>query len=234
MVHEQDNALFTPGSAVSDDGLEAVAEDGMPGTLAMFLEENAGVTHYISPGVWVIHTEADPIFTPGEPARGNGLEDIAEDGQPTTLADAIVAMTDIIDGGAFMETVDASTAPPAGPGEAYEFTFTASEGDRLSFVTMLVQSNDLFFAPSGEGLDLFDATGTALSGDVTAQITLWDAGTEVNQEPGVGADQVQRQTGPDTGEAENEPVREIDEVDDGFTYPAVSEVIRVTITPVSS
>lgn len=41
---------------------------------------------------------------------------------------------------------------PAFPGDAYEFTFTASSGDRLGFATMFVQSNDLFFATPPEGI----------------------------------------------------------------------------------
>ena len=55
---------------------------------------------------------------------------------------------------------------------------------------------------------------------------LWDAGTEVNEEPGVGLNQAPRQAGPNTGMTENGIVKM---VNDGYTYPAVSEVIRVTI-----
>ncbi len=60
---------------------------------------------------------------------------------------------------------------------------------------------------------------------------LWDAGTEVNQYPGAGLDQAPRQSDPDTAPVEGAP---IGLVDDGFTYPAVDEVIRVTITPAGS
>ncbi|UCC71927.1 MAG: spondin domain-containing protein [Gemmatimonadota bacterium] len=68
-----------------------------------------------------------------------------------------------------------------------------------------------------------------ISGDVTSQLMLWDAGTEVNQKPGIGLDQAPRQSGPDSGAAESATVRL---VDDGFTYPGVSDVINVTITPI--
>jgi hypothetical protein len=62
-------------------------------------------------------------------------------------------------------------------------------------------------------------------------VTLWDAGTEVNEEPGAGPNQAPRQSGPDTGDEEMAGVRPIAEVDDGFSYPAVADVIGVTVTP---
>jgi hypothetical protein len=54
---------------------------------------------------------------------------------------------------------------------------------------------------------------------------LFDAGTEVNELPGVGLHQPARLNG---GEDENGNVRI---VSDGFTYPAVSDVVKITITP---
>ena len=99
---------------------------------------------------------------------------------------------------------------------------------------MFVQSNDLFFAPSDEGIDLFAASSKitstrvkAISGDITDHIMLWDAGTEVNEEPGVGVNQAPRQPAPDTGPDENGVVRL---VNDGYSYPPVNQLIEVTIT----
>ena len=66
------------------------------------------------------------------------------------------------------------------------------------------------------------------SGDITNQLELWDAGTEVNEEPGVGLNQAPRQGGPDTGETENGTVRIVDDI---YTYPSLSDVIKVTVTP---
>lgn len=53
----------------------------------------------------------------------------------------------------------------------------------------------------------------------------------MNQYPGAGLDQAPRQSDPDTGPDEGAP---IGLVDDGFEFPAVDEVIRVTITPAGS
>ncbi|MQA90416.1 MAG: hypothetical protein GEU90_09285 [Gemmatimonas sp.] len=92
---------------------------------------------------------------------------------------------------------------------------------------MLGQSNDLFFSPDERGIDLF-AGNRPVSGDVTDQVDLWDAGTEINEPPGAGPNQAPRQSGPDTGPDENGVVRL---VEDGFVYPEVSEMIRVTLQP---
>src|SRR5262245_65809728 len=96
---------------------------------------------------------------------------------------------------------------------------------------MFAQSNDLFYAPREEGITLFDASGKPIAGDITSQILLWDAGTEVNEEPGLGPNQAPLQPDPNTGPAEHGVVRPISEVKDGFHYPTVAEVLRVTSRP---
>ena len=114
------------------------------------------------------------------------------------------------------------------PGGNQSFSFNAGKGAYLSFATMFVQSNDLFYAPDEIGLGLFqdDAPRT---GNVTSFIDLWDSGTEVNQEPGVGADQAPRQSGPNTGADENGTVELIENINDGYTYPADEEIIKVEL-----
>jgi hypothetical protein len=107
----------------------------------------------------------------------------------------------------------------------------AEPGDRLSLVTMFVPSNDLFYSPNEKGIALFDGE-EPVGGDLTSTIWLWDAGTEVNQEPGVGPDQVQRQSEAGAGPTEDAPVRLISSVNDGFSYPEDESVLRLTITPV--
>lgn len=108
--------------------------------------------------------------------------------------------------GVFNTPVGTTEPGGAGPGNKYEFSFTAGPGSKLSFSTMFVKSNDLFYAPSDDGIALF-VNNTAISGDITAQIMLWDAGTEVNEEPGMGANQPLNGGGA-TGTAENGTVRE--------------------------
>jgi len=187
----------------------------------------SAMTTPFAPGVWAAHTAADPLFSAGQADRGVGLEALAEDGDPSALAAALASQAGVSTSGAFNTPVGETDPGPLPPGGAYEFTIVAVPGDMLSFATMFVQSNDLFYAPDGAGITLFNSDGTPVSGDVTGQVQLWDAGTEVNQEPGVGPDQAPRQTGPDTGPDENGVVQI---VSDEFTYPDTSATIRVTIT----
>jgi hypothetical protein len=186
----------------------------------------------VAPGVWAVHRTAELFFTPGKPDRGRGLEALAEDGNPGGLAESLKNDAAVASSGVYSVPVGASGPGPIGPGGAYEFLVTGQPGMRLSFAMMFGQSNDLFYAPGAEGIALFDESGKPIMGDITARTTLWDAGTEVNEEPGVGPNQAPRQSSPNTGPRENGVVRPIAEVRDGFTYPAVSEVLRVTIAPV--
>ncbi|MEO0321787.1 MAG: spondin domain-containing protein [Myxococcota bacterium] len=130
--------------------------------------------------------------------------------------------------GAFAIPVGAAEAGPIGPDGAYEMTFLGAPGQRFSFATMFVPSNDLFYAPDGEGIALFDAEGNPVTGDVTAQVELWDAGTEVDQEPGTGMDQVQRQGG--AGAGAMDPNTNVRLAEDAFgNLPDVADVIEVTL-----
>jgi hypothetical protein len=227
VVHTQGSPLFVEGAPDLGLGLEALAEDGNPADLATALARKSGLNTPFAPGVWVVHTTADSLFTAGQADRGVGLEALAEDGDPSNLAAAVANQAGVAASGVFNTPVGESGPGPLLPGNAYEFTFTAAPGDYLSFATMFVQSNDLFYAPDGTGIALFKADGTPITSDITNQITLWDAGTEVNQEPGFGPDQAPRQAGPNTGEDENGVVQL---VSDGFTYPVTTDLIRVTVT----
>lgn len=129
--------------------------------------------------------------------------------------------------GSFDTPVGESEPGPAGMGMSYEFEFRAGPGARLSFATMMVHSNDFFYAPGPEGIALWDGH-EQVTGDVTDQIMLWDAGTEINQEPGAGADQPVRQSGPDTGADDPNPLVRLAE-DEYGTLPEVDSVISVTI-----
>ena len=129
--------------------------------------------------------------------------------------------------GSFDTPVGESEPGPAGMGMSYEFEFRAGPGARLSFATMMVHSNDFFYAPGPEGIALWEGH-EQVTGDVTDQIMLWDAGTEINQEPGAGADQPVRQRGPDTGADDPNPLVRLAE-DEYGTLPEVDSVISVTI-----
>lgn len=181
----------------------------------------------LSPGLFVVNHRKEYFFGEGEKADA-ALEALAEDGNPELLAKKYLTKIGSIYMGVFNTPVNASMPGPILPGGAYEFTFTASEGMRLSLIAMYGQSNDLFYAPL-QSLDLFDEDGNPVSGDITDSLVLWDAGTEINQAPGVGDEQAPRQKMANTGAAEN---GKVGRVKDAFTYPGTKEVLRVTITTV--
>ena len=221
-------ALFTAGQPDFGYGLESLAEDGDPTTLAAVMG-GGDFTTPLAPVVWVVHGDtmgAGVFFTSGEADRGQGLEALAEDGDPALLAAALGDMNHGV-----QAVPDGADGPgPAFPGDSYSFTITANPGEYLTFATMFVQSNDLFYGPDENGVALFDDMGDPIEGRVTRHIDLWDAGTEVNQEPGIGADQAPRQAGPDTGADESGVVQLIADSGDGYTYPPVAAVVRVIVS----
>ena len=180
-----------------------------------------------SPGTATVHTEKAPVFSAGKKDRGKGLQAQAEDGDPNMLAKSLAGAKGIKSVTVFNTPVGASTPGPITPGAAYEVRVSAVPGDRLSLTLMMGQSNDWFYAPAESGIDLFK-NGQAISGDITSQLVMWDAGTEVNQEPGIGPDQGPRQKAPNTGKAENGMVHKIN---DGKIYSTAAKVMRVTIIP---
>ena len=225
VVHTMDNPLFEVGMADFGSGLKGLAEDGDPSSLAGHLDMNSGYVSPLAPGAWAVHASSTmPIFTDMSSDMGEGLENLAENGDPSTLATSLMGKTGVKSSGAFSIPGGSSGPGPLLPGNSYEFTFEAQEGDYLSFATMLVHTNDLFFSPSDMGIALFPG-GKAVSGNITSSIMLYDAGTEPNELPGVGIHQPARLNG---GSAENGSVRT---VDDMYTYPAVSSVVKITITP---
>jgi hypothetical protein len=183
----------------------------------------------LSPGIFVVQKKnTTPLFMSGYEDYGEGLEAIAEDGNPDMLMSSLENDPEVRSHGAFTTPVGGSGPAPAFPGESYEFYVIAKYGDYLNFATMFVQSNDLFIGPKEMGVALFNDKKDPINGDITMYLELWDGGTEVNEEPGVGPNQAPRQSGPDIGEEENGVVRP---VDDGYNYPNLSDIIQITVTP---
>jgi hypothetical protein len=184
----------------------------------------------MSPGLCIVHTSNAPVFSSGKKDRGKGLEAQAEDGNPATLAKSLEGDKSVKSVVVFNTPVGAKGPGPIGPGAAYECSVEAALGSKLTITSMFGQSNDLFYAPNESGIALFN-NGKPMSGDITAKIILWDAGTEVNEEPGIGPNQAPRQKAPNTGKDENGVVKNIKDVKDGFNYPKTASVMKVTIAP---
>jgi hypothetical protein len=184
-------------------------------------------THWpfaLSPGLWVAHGKDVTLFKEGQ-AASKGLEMQAEDGNPEGLA-SMLANQHHTGHGIFNTPVGANGPGPIGPGGAYEFTVTAVPGMKLTVALMFGQSNDWFYAPE-KGIELFK-NGQPVSGDITSKFILYDAGTENNEEPGIGPNQAPRQKAADTGTDEHGVVHK---AKDSTFYNRTAELFRVTITP---
>lgn len=118
--------------------------------------------------------------------------------------------------------VQSGTFDPIPTGQSVTITFNAGKGQGLMFASMYGNSNDIFIAPENAGIELFNENGTAVTGDVSGQLKLWDNGTRVNQAPGSNV------THP--GTAETQPVTMIVDNDrEGHPYLAASSLMKATL-----
>ena len=179
----------------------------------------------LSPVVWLVHRQDAPLFSPGELDRGLGLRRLAEAGQPHQLA-LICSSIPGVQSCGIVEVPDGATQPGGlRPGNSFSFAVQAASGDRLSLVGMVVPSHDTIWATP--------VAGVLLSGQASQPtITLWDAGTEVNEAaPGLSSNQPPMQSYPDQGLRAHKPVTSTSEVAFGKSYPAPGALLLVSITP---
>jgi hypothetical protein len=97
VVHyDNQKPIYTEGDLDYGNGLEDLAETGNAGPLSSFLESKSGYVSPIAPLVWVLHKmDEKPIFREGQPQYGNGLEMLAEVGDPTEVAFMLGKSTDL-------------------------------------------------------------------------------------------------------------------------------------------
>jgi hypothetical protein len=208
----------------------AIRVDNISMGEALKLSDGKSAPFVSAPVLWVIHTgSTNPIFVGGKPDAGKGLELLAETGNPSDLVKSLAGNPGIVAVGAEAKPIGGTAEGPITPGQSYAFEITARPGQSLSTAWMFGQSNDLFYS-NDRPIALFDAGGKPLSGEMTAQLSLWDAGTEVNEEPGLGPNQGPRQKDPQDGITEREGIAH---ARDKYTYPRIADVLRLTITPVS-
>ena len=184
----------------------------------------------ISPGVFAVYEGQNPLYRVGKKAD-EGTERIAEDGFITKELATLIPLKKVTDGGLF-EQPGGALGAAFEPGSEAEFAFSAYRGQRFSLEAMFVQSNDWFYGTAGKGVKLFKGK-KPISGDITSKVRVYDAGTEVDEEPGNGttAKPNQDSAAEDVGPSENEKVQLYNKTGDGFSIPAVRELIRVTVTP---
>lgn len=202
-----------------------IGADAIPTSLG------TNVPAVFAPGAASVNTASTAAFFNDGTAATPGLEIMAEDGGGMLLAAEGSAVEGVISTVAFGVPEGAAEPGPLTPGNSYVFQVVAEPGDYLNFATMFVQSNDLFIAPQPTGIPLFNSNGTPRSEDITSEVVFWDAGTEVNEEPGIGPNQAPRQAGPNTGAEENGVVRLLNDGD--FPLPPLASTVTITLTPSS-
>ncbi|WP_224372460.1 spondin domain-containing protein [Hyalangium versicolor] len=221
--------LFSEGKKDRVLGLEALAEMGLVTGLGSTLASTSGTATPVSPGLFLVHSSANTLFKVGAPDSGQGLERIAEEGNVTPLYEALkggVSANEQL--GTFTMPEGSMSAGPAKPGDAYTFEVSARPGDRLTFVTMFGMSNDWFFGTTPEGIELFNSMGEPVTGDLSTMLHLYDAGTEINEEPGIGANTGPQQATANTGPMDPDPnVRELSSLSYGTP---VANHLKLTIS----
>lgn len=158
--------------------------------------DQASAAMPVAPVFYAAHSAEWSLFTEGA-AASTGLEVLAEDGGPMGLVGEHTGAAGTGDVGAQPITVERPSDPPGPsmPGERYQFTVAPTAAfPYVTFAAMAVASNDVFIAPSAAGIRFFDEAGARravaeIESDIRAELDLWDAGTEINQVPGVGPDQ---------------------------------------------
>nr|WP_315031735.1 spondin domain-containing protein [uncultured Chryseobacterium sp.] len=109
------------------------------------------------------------------------------------------------------------------PGESQTIKFSAGKTQALMFATMYGASKDWFFASQQPGIKLFDGSGTAITGDVSSSVLLWDNGSK---------DDV-------TGQPQSKPIMQVPNVNASqlvklkLAYDDTSSVFTLTITNTS-
>ncbi len=183
----------------------------------------------MSHGVYAVHSEGWPVFEPQESAlSATGLERLAEDGNVRPMQAYLERHPDVVESGIIYKTLGSERGAELWPGDVYEFHISADPGDKLSFATMLMQSNDVIYGPRDGRLELFSDSGRPISGDVSGEFAVFDAGTEVNEDPLTGPNVGINQQWLNAGDAEDGEVRT---PDDGFAWPPASRILRVTLRP---
>lgn len=141
--------------------------------------------------------------------------------QQTTISiENVLQSQPLVESGTFQGT---GTPPVILPGQSVSIQFSAAKGEALTFATMYGWSNDLFFAPANPGIMLYDDGGNPMTGDVSAQIKLWDNGTRINQAPGSTVNH--------PGTADHQNITEVNGTDaQGNTYLQASKLVKATLT----
>ncbi|MGE8555030.1 MAG: spondin domain-containing protein [Chryseobacterium jejuense] len=139
--------------------------------------------------------------------------------QRTITFENVVTPKDFVESGSFQGT---GAAPVILPGQSVAIKFSAGKAQSLMFATMYGASKDWFFASKQPGIKLFTDNGTAITGDVSSSVLLWDNGTKDN-----------------AGQSENKPIAQVPNVNApqlmklNLDYNEMTSEFTLTITNTS-
>ncbi|MGV6815359.1 MAG: spondin domain-containing protein [Phycisphaerales bacterium] len=180
-------------------GIVALAAMGAHGeTISVSIENMMDADSFFFTPVWIAaHDGSFDTYNLGDPASNfPGLTDLAEGGNTAPLSASFAASSAGMAGGAqgtVTATAFAGDAPVFSPGESTTFDLDvgdASINRYFSFASMIIPSNDLFFAnDNATAYQIFDAmgnfTGTTVI-DIFGRDVL-DNGSELNDALGGAA-----------------------------------------------
>lgn len=226
--------LSSCSSSSSDPTFFEVKIENVSSTPSFRAQNGSQIITIFSSAIGMIHLQPEVLFTINRPDYGQGLQDLAELGSTARLLSSFRATSGVEVIGLADEPSTGSTGILA-PGQSFTLLLSATSGDaRLTLSTSFLQGNDILLMTPPEGIPLFTSEGNPISGDITSQFNYYDLGTEVNEPPGIGPNQVIRQ-GPapegqvSAGAREGAPVRLLIDVNDGFDYPSVAQSVRVSL-----
>jgi hypothetical protein len=191
----------------------------------------------LSSVVWAVHDDTVYLFEEGV-AASPGLEDLAEDGDPTGLLADLTGSSGVAVAGVVDRPDGGDQGDPLLPGDSFTFTISGVNATEryFSFATMIQPSNDTFAAFGPQGIALWNDDGALSDEDIAASITAalraWDAGTEANQAGAAGRDQAPQQSSSGAGVPEGPAIVRNASTDPVWSYPDVTSLLRVTIEPV--
>jgi hypothetical protein len=153
-------------------------EDGAPGTngnSAVYTVHFTNLTNNqpLAPAAIILHEPGYHAFVDGEPASV-ALEELAEGGSPDTLLSEATASA------SYLDSISSGAATgPRGISAASTLVIPTLDVDnlRLSFASMLVNTNDAFTA-----LNAVDISNMIVGQSTSFMTPTWDSGTEANLE----------------------------------------------------
>tara|TARA_R110000744_G_scaffold98144_3_gene189617 strand:+ start:151 stop:984 length:834 start_codon:yes stop_codon:yes gene_type:complete len=174
-----ENGATGPAGSAGVDGTNGSdgtnGADGTNGNLAVYTVQLTNLTYGqpFSPAAVVLHEPGFNTFIDGETAS-LGLEQLAEGGDPTVLMSEALAATQYLDA-----VTTPGATPPRTIGTMSTLLVPLLDIDdlRISFTTMLVDTNDAF-----TGLNSANISNMTVGQTISFMAPTWDAGTEANTE----------------------------------------------------